>query len=712
MDSGHDPAALLQALPDVVFVIDGGGALRFVSASAAPVLGWDPAEWIGRSVVDLVHEDDIAVVASSILTVQGKELGSPIEVRVRRADGGWRWLEVIGRNRLQEPGVDGVVCVARDLTRRRMWEVAANDVACFQQVVQHAASITLLLDAAGVVRSVNGAFTRLLGHDPSVVVGQPLTSFVLEPSESGLRDALARSRSTGQRVTFEAQMRVDGGSEGRPVRFELVNLLDDPVVAGIVATGHDVSELQAARWALENQARSDALTGLANRTVVVERLEELLADRERFAVLFVDLDRFKPVNDLLGHDAGDELLRAVGERLRGCVRSTDLVARVGGDEFVVVAPKISNRTIALAAAAKIDRALAEPFSLRAGPVRIGASVGVAVAEPGATVAGLLADADMAMYDTKADRRGDPRRPLAERRRTTDDRRRLVDELECGIDRGEIVAYLQPIVDVASGRTLAMEALARWDHPERGLLWPSAFLELAEYTDLNIAVGDAVLGSACDTLRRVGAAATGIELSVNLSAAQLSDPQLCQRVQTTLARHQVPFRRLIIEITERTTDVPQPRPGYVSPEVTLRQLESMGAALSIDHFGTRHSSLADVRRYPIAMLKIDGAFVSGLLDNRHDCAVVTAVVGLANALDLRVIAEGVESREQLSALEAMGCHAAQGFYIAGPLAPNDVTSWLHRSDSAGPGRTDVSSAPTFARSGCGDGIIASPAPQRA
>ena len=290
----------------MVFVIDGAGGLRYVNAAASSVLGWEPAEWIGRSVVDLVHEDDVAVVVSSIFTVQGKESGSPIEVRVRRADGGWRWLEVIGRDRLDEPGVQGVVCVARDLTRRRMWEVAGDDVACFQQVVQHAASITLLLDSEGVVRSVNGAFTRLLGHDPSVVIGQPLSSFAAASADVVLRDAMARCRETGRPATVEAPMRVDRQTEAWPVRFELVNLLDDPVVAGIVATGHDMSELHAARRALEQKARSDALTGLANRGVLVEWLEQLLADDQQFAVLFVDLDRFKPVNDLLGHEAGDQ----------------------------------------------------------------------------------------------------------------------------------------------------------------------------------------------------------------------------------------------------------------------------------------------------------------------------------------------------------------------------------------------------------------------
>lgn len=393
-----DPGAVANAGPDALFVVDTTGRLVWANPATEAVVGWGASE-IGRSVFDIVHPDDASLVLSSVESVQGKPVGTPIEVRVLRPDGTWRWLEIIGRDCSDVPGVEGIVATARDLTQRRMWEVAAGDAAHLQQVVQHARSIVLLLDADGAVTSVNGAFGRLLGHDPSVVVGSPLERFVDPSARADLGVALAEARDR-RLATVELAMRRHLGGDPLLVRLEIVASLDDPVLPGYIVTGHDMSELQEARHRLEHLATHDELTGLPNRALLRDRLDELMRGGCSLAVLYLDLDRFKPVNDALGHDAGDELLRIVARRLTAGIAQGDFVARVGGDEFVVVARRIADRPTAEALAARLAGLIGAPFALRAGPAQVGVSVGVAVAAPGVTARELLLEADYAMYATK------------------------------------------------------------------------------------------------------------------------------------------------------------------------------------------------------------------------------------------------------------------------------------------------------------------------
>jgi diguanylate cyclase (GGDEF)-like protein/PAS domain S-box-containing protein len=674
-----DPAALIDALADPVFVVDTDGRLRFLNAAVGAVLGWEPSEWIGRSVGEVVHQDDLALVVSSLGTVQGKPTGTPIEVRVRNAAGEWQWLEVIGADRTGVPGVDGVVCVARDLTQRRMWEVAAGDVTRFQQVVQHAPSITLLLDGNGVVTSTNGAFTRLLGHDPSLVVGQRLAVFAEPPNDVILQGTIDACAHTGDSATVEVPMcRSDPRAEPVPVRFQIIDLLDDPVVAGIVVTGHDISELDDARRALEHLVRHDVLTGLANRALLRDRLDDLLAVGRGFTVLFVDLDRFKPVNDLLGHETGDDVLRMVADRLQSVSRPGDVVARVGGDEFVMVALDVVEHADATALAARVERRLSEPYLMSVGPVRVGASVGIAAAREGTNADHLLAEADASMYATKDAKRRGVAGPQTHQRRALDRGRRLAEDLAVGIARGEVDAHLQPIVDVRTGRTVMLEALARWRHPDLGLLAPRAFIDLAEYTGLDVALGEAVLRSACATIRRAGDAASEVALSVNMSVGELTDVAARDRVERTLREFDLPAHRLVVEVGEDALGTSGD--SGVGTEVTLLALDAMGARLCLDDFGTGVSSLTTVRRFPLSVLKVDGTFVRGMTHRHQDRAVVASVVAVGAALGVAVVAEAVESEEQLHFLAGLGCPLVQGHHVCKPLPPDDAIAWLRGTGS--------------------------------
>ncbi len=670
--------ALIDALPDCLYVLDLDGTVTFLNQAVEQQLDLAPAEWIGRSILDVVHPDDVAGVLSSIDSMQGadrqgKPIGTPVEVRIRDGRGAWHWYEVVGTSIFEDGKLTGLLGVGRNITQRRMWEVAANDVTRFQQVVQVAPSIMLLLDADGVVASVNAAFTRLLGHDLTKVVGAPLTSFVADEGVTEVIAALARLRVANRSESIEVPMKVVGGRT-RPVRFEMVGLVDDPVVAGIVVSGYDLTELQVAREELEYLAQHDPLTGLANRSFLVQHMHKHLGG-DRFAVLFIDLDRFKPVNDLYGHETGDELLRLVGRRLEQSIRPIDLVARVGGDEFVVVAAGLGTRSAARQFADRIEAALSSPYRLEVGPVRIGASIGISMSEPDSTVASLLSDADLEMYDAKSDRRGVSVRSSAGRRRSAIERRRLADELAAGLGRGEVVAHLQPIIDLRTRGLVGFEALARWHHPVQGPLRPSSFMDLVEDAGLDVDLGDAVLESACTTMARLARHGQHLELGINLSVGQLTDPDLAARLAVTLARFDLDPERLVVEITEQTMLARRSAGGAVSADDTLRSLHQLGATLSLDDFGTGYSSLTHVRRFPLGAIKIDQTFVAGMCTNAQDHAVIEVIIGLGRALDLLVVAEGVESQEQLAALAKLGCNQVQGYLIAPPMPDDMAVQWV-------------------------------------
>jgi EAL domain-containing protein (putative c-di-GMP-specific phosphodiesterase class I) len=308
-----------------------------------------------------------------------------------------------------------------------------------------------------------------------------------------------------------------------------------------------------------------------------------------------------------------------------------------------------------------------------------------------TVASLLSDADLEMYDAKSERRGAAVRSPASRRRSALERRRLADEFALGLTRGEVTAHLQPIVDLTSRSLVGFEALARWNHPEHGILLPGAFMDLVEDAGLDIELGDAVLDAACRVMSRLGEHGIAPELGINLSVGQLTDPGLAMRVRRTLDRHRIEPDRLVVEITEQAMLARRSAVGAVTADETLLSMHEMGATLSLDDFGTGYSSLTHVRRFPLGAIKIDRSFVAGMCANVQDHALVEVIIGLGRALDLVVVAEGVESREQFEALGRLGCSQVQGHLIAPALAEDHCVAWAVEREVARAERARLGSA---------------------
>lgn len=434
----------------------------------------------------------------------------------------------------------------------------------------------------------------------------------------------------------------------------------------------------------EHQALHDELTGLPNRTMLLRKTADALIDASRLGrragFLLLDLDRFKEVNDTLGHAVGDELLRVVAHRLTHSVRPGDVVARLGGDEFAVLLPMVREVSSAREVAARLRAALAEPVRLEGMVFEIEASIGIAIYPDDATlVEVLLQRSDVAMYLAK-DRRTGVERYVSDSDRNSPARLALLGDLRRGIDRGELELHYQPKVLLADGATCGVEALVRWRHPERGLLLPGEFMPMAEQSylmrDITAWVVDAALRQAA-RWRRDGLA---VPVSLNLSARDLQDTGLTDTLERGLAQHSLAPDAVILEISERTL---ASEPARVI--ATAEALAAVGIPLSLDDFGTGYSSLVRLRRLPVSEIKIDASFVGRLLGSPDDQLIVRSLAQLMSGLGIRSVAEGVESPEAAAVLRDMGCDAAQGWHFCGPLAAGPATGWLagNRAVSAPP-----------------------------
>jgi diguanylate cyclase (GGDEF)-like protein len=462
-------------------------------------------------------------------------------------------------------------------------------------------------------------------------------------------------------------------------------MLDQPAVEGIVATCRDITQRKAFERELSRLAFSDTLTGLPNRALLLDRLTHALAraDRQmrRVAVLFLDLDRFKVVNDSLGHASGDGLLVEVANRLGACLRTGDTAARLGGDEFTVLLEDVVDERQALEVAERIADALRLPILLDGREVFVSASIGIALSSPNRSEAdGLLRNADLALYRAKADGRARYAifDPSMEARAL--ERLEVETDLRHALDRDELRVYFQPVVDLGTGFVNEVEALVRWERPGFGIVSPTAFIPIAEETGLIVQIGQWVLEEACRWAQRwqsFSAHQQPLVVSVNLSARQFQHPDLLADIERALQETGLDPRLLKLEITESV--VMQDAQATIE---TLQSLKAIGIRVAIDDFGTGYSSLSYLKRLPVDTLKIDRSFVNGLGNDAQDTAIVDSVVALARTLQLSVTGEGVETAAQARHLKQLGCQRGQGFLFARPLPPEDLERLLDEARSPG------------------------------
>jgi len=534
--------------------------------------------------------------------------------------------------------------------------------------------VILIVDGEDRVRYASPSATGVLGGDP---VGVPLYDVIHPVDRRRLADLLAAAR-TGQVPEYGIDFRAtDRGRTEVTVEIHCRDLRSDQSVAGLVITMRDVTERRRLERELTHQAFHDSLTGLANRVLFADRLEHALArgarDGSVVGVLFIDLDDFKIVNDTLGHAVGDQLLIAVADRIAGALRADDTAARLGGDEFAALVENVQDPGAVEETASRILAALAEPILVDGQELQAVASIGITTTPEADTAAELLRQADLALYVAKGAGKNQWRRYQSHLHGVMVERLELRSALDHAVNQGHFLVQYQPIVDLATDEAVGFEALVRWHHPQRGIVAPDQFIEVAEESGLIVPIGRWVLDQALHTVaqwRRALPRVRSPYVSVNVSVRQFRQPGFVEQVRSLLDYHGVPPQALMLEITE-TLLMGDDEQIWAD----LAELQRLGVRIAIDDFGTGYSSLGYLRQRPIDVLKIDKTFIDELVDDPQQVTLVSGIVGLAQSLNLTVVAEGIESARHRDVLIGLGCPLGQGYLYSSPVAAAEALALM-------------------------------------
>ena len=663
----------------LTMLIDASGVVQSSSAAVIRLLGHDQ-EWLeGRSFDEVVDPHDVERWRTALgqacdaTTTTGSSI--TVDLALMRPGGSAVAFAITIKSLLDDPTVNGLVVSGHDITDRVAAEGSLRSAnAVLEATLESTADGILVVDKYGRIASFNRRFSEMWDLPPDVVVAQedtPLLKHVI----SQLRDPDAFVATVVDVIAEPEAESHDFLELGDGRLFERKSLPQriEGQVVGRVWNHRDVTRDRELRDELTRQAFHDALTGLPNQSLFRDRVEHAMAQIDRqggsLAILFIDLDDFKTVNDSLGHLVGDELLTAMSGRLLTCLRTKDTAARLGGDEFAVLIEDLENDTHATKVADRIIQVLRQPVALSSRRIVVGASVGISYGHAGMDIDGntLLRNADLAMYMAKSQGKGCYREFVSEMHDTAIERLELEADLRGAAERGELVVHYQPIYETGSERIVAVEALVRWQHPVRGLLHPGAFIPLAEATGLIDEIGNHVLQDALRQVKGwdVSLGARTPAVTVNLSPRQLLDRFLPERIIAQLEQTRVRPELLILEITENAL--------MRDPELAaanLRRIHQLGVRLAVDDFGTGYSSLGYLQKFPIDFLKIDGSFVDDMLV-RPESSMVEAIVQLSHTLGLIPIAEGVETTAQAEALLTFGCDLTQGYFRARPLSADAI-----------------------------------------
>jgi diguanylate cyclase (GGDEF)-like protein/PAS domain S-box-containing protein len=649
-------AALVEHVSDAIIATDTTGLVTSWNPAAEAIYQLPATAALGRQVGDLVGAplDPAAMLRG----------GGVSHVTHRAADGATLTVRVSAAE------MDGgyVLVCADETARRRAERQYATVVASLDEGV-------LVIGPNGLLISANPAAERILGLPEATIIGSSPHQWPLY-DDSGRRLSSSEHPSVQVRRTGIAQQnrvlrvqRRDGRQVWLSISCRAMNP-EDSSFSSYVLSFTDITERRAIGERLEHDATHDPLTGLANRTLVLDQLTVVLhgPDRTSTAVLFIDLDKFKVINDSLGHSVGDRVLKIVGDRLRNTVRAGDVVGRLGGDEFVVIASDVRGEPESRALTDHLRDSLSRPISVDGRELHVDASIGIVLAGPRDRRAadGLLRDADVAMYHAKTRGRGRSEVFNVELRRTMQRRLRLEQDLRDAVRNGRLWAAYQPVVDLKTNKMVSVEGLLRWTHPVHGSVSPTEFIPLAEESDLINLLGLHVLRETTRELAARRAHGLDIDLKINLSTRQLDDRSFVDAVKTALATTGLPPNALCLEITESALM----RDAALAGE-TLAELRGLGVRLAIDDFGTGYSSLAQLQQLTLDTLKIDRSFVRRLGESADAEAIVTSIIAMAHAVHLTVVAEGVETEAQLELLRTLDCDQAQGFYLGKPLPAREL-----------------------------------------
>jgi diguanylate cyclase (GGDEF)-like protein/PAS domain S-box-containing protein len=628
---------VLEAVREGLYVVDTDLCITHANDEAERLLHRTADTLVGvrlDQVLDPLASDLVPDIHAA------RRSGIPIE-RIHAFPALQTWVEV----RIL-PGAAETLISLQDVSAQTIAESQLHENAhSLQLVANNVDAVLWTVGRDGRFTALSGGALAQLGLSGDKNLGEPCTALV---AESVVRDVF-----TGRHI------RVENAHGDHWLRHHVEPLADrDQNIIGAVGVSIDITELKRTQRQLFDAAHRDRLTGLPNRFSLDQRVQEAVAlaarDGSRLALLFLDLDRFKTINDSMGHGAGDEVLREVAARLQKCLRSGDFIARPGGDEFVIVMSSIAAVTDIDVLAQRLITSLAAPIHLEDRDVHVGVSIGAAVfPEHGDDASALTAHADAAMYRAKS--AGGSALAVYQSAMQAQDTERfsLEADLRHALGRGELDVEYQPLIDLSRGTMIGCEALVRWHHPVRGTIAPGVFIPIAEETSAIVDIDRWVLRQACAAAATFRTIDPAFRIAVNLSARDLREPGLAAMIGALLSEYEIPARALILEVTETAALDDDALPG-------LHRLRELGIDIAMDDFGIGYSSLARLKRLPITMLKIDRTFIADVIEDRFDRAIVISIVNVAKAFGLRVVAEGIETDEQAAFVRSLGCEEGQGY----------------------------------------------------
>jgi diguanylate cyclase (GGDEF)-like protein/PAS domain S-box-containing protein len=667
--------ALLQTAPSLILVTDGQGRIRRCNRFAETFTGYDQAQLVGRPLWAYCAAPEAETsMKTAFAAIFSRGAATAAESQWRMRDGSHRTLNWSYAPMTDARRTEYVIAIGTDITERKLSE---NRLKLAASVFRHAYEGIIIADDSGNIVETNDTFCQISGYSRDEVIGNNPRFLKSGRHDPHFYAELWHSLlSTGFWRGEIWNRRKDGRIYAQLTSISAI-CDEAEKVTHYVGLVSDITVLKESQQNLERMAYYDPLTRLPNRVLLADRMQLALAQAQRsgalLAVAYLDLDGFKPVNDTLGHKAGDSLLVEVAERLGKCVRAGDTVARLGGDEFVLLICGLSSGSECEAVLARLLARVDSPFEVAGHEIRVTASVGVTLfpQEGGADSDALLRQADQAMYMAKQAGRNRYHFFEPERDRRRRDHQEALSRIGKALDDQEFRLYYQPKVDILHGTVIGVEALIRWQHPERGILPPCEFLPFVENDKLAIAIGEWVLQEAVCQIQTWLELGHRISVSVNIAARHLEQPDFVAKLEALLARYPlVDPACLEMEILETATldDIAQ-----VSE--LIEACRALGVGFALDDFGTGYSSLTYLKRLPVKTLKIDRSFVRDMLEDMEDRAIVEGVIGLANAFRRVVIAEGVETLEHGKLLLQLGCDYAQGFGIARPMPADRVIDWI-------------------------------------
>jgi diguanylate cyclase (GGDEF)-like protein/PAS domain S-box-containing protein len=671
--------AIVENSPLAIYSITPSGIVTLWNPAAERLFGRKESEVLGKPSPLVVPPQTESSLAVRKRVLAGETVHS-FEISHERVDGARIEISLSAAPlRSAEGKIIGVLVTCTDITSLKNIEHALEaSEARFRALSESAMDIVTVIDIDGVILYQSPSVRHLLGVDPEAMIGLNQFDIIHRDDAAEVRERFHELLEIGQLdrpVEFRVR-HVDGS--WRTLESIGKNCLDVPAIRGIIVNTRDVSERRAIQQRIQHLAYHDSLTGLPNRSMLQDRVAQAISRAERsekkLAVMFIDIDNFKNINDTLGHDVGDDLLREVARRLRMSVRGHDTIARQGGDEFIVLLEELDGQRGAGRVAQKILEALRQSFDVGGGKQHVSGSIGIALfPEDGRDSQSLMKNADTAMFHGKSLGKNTYQFFTHQMNIAVKRRAMLESSLRVAVKDSAFVLHYQPQVDLNSGEIVAVEALVRWNNVDGGIMMPGDFIPLAEETGLINEIGEWVLYEGCRQARQwQDQGVVPRRVAINLSARQLSDKGFLQMVQRVLKDTGLDPKYLELEITE--SQVMRQAEGSI---MLLNELSDLGIHLAVDDFGTGYSSLSYLKRLPIGKLKIDQSFVRDITVDPNDTAIVVAIINMAKSLDLEIIAEGIETAGQLTLLRAKGCGIGQGYYFSVPMAADALLPLLKR-----------------------------------